>query len=62
MQGGMKMINIYNFDKALKTSWIKRLITQPNSQWYRLMTVMYENFSQFLILEINGAVNISKCA
>ena len=39
------MINIHNFDKALKTSWIKRLITQPNSQWYRLM---YENFSQFL--------------
>ena len=32
IQGGMKMINIHNFDKALKTSWIKRLITQPNSQ------------------------------
>ena len=42
------MINIHNFDKALKTSWIKRQITQPNSQWYRLMTVIYENFSQFL--------------
>ena len=44
------MINIHNFDKALETSWIKRLITPPNSLWYRLMTVtvMYENFSQFL--------------
>ena len=48
MQRGMKTINIHNFDKTLKTNWIKRLITQPNSQWYRLMTVMYENISQFL--------------
>ena len=48
MQGGMKMINIYNFDKALKTSWIKRLITQPNSQWYKLITVMYENIGQII--------------
>ena len=48
MQGGLKMINIHHFDKALKISWIKKLITQPNSQWYRLMTIMYENISQFL--------------
>ena len=34
MQGGMKMINIHNFDEALKISWIKKLVTQPNSQWY----------------------------
>ena len=48
MQGGLKMINVHHFDKALKISWIKKLITQPNSQWYRLMTIMYENISQFL--------------
>ena len=42
------MINIHHFDKMLKTSWIKKLITQPNSLWYRLMTIMYENISQFL--------------
>ena len=49
MQGGMKMINIHNFDKALKISWIKKLMTQPNSQWYKLMTVIYENINQILI-------------
>ena len=48
MQGGMKMINIHNFDKALKVSWMKKLITQPISQWYKLMSIMYENFSQIL--------------
>ena len=49
MQGGMKMINIHNFDKALKISWIKKLVTQPNSQWYKLLTVMYENINKTLI-------------
>ena len=49
MQGGMKMINIHNFDKALKISWIKKLVTQPNSQWHKLLTVMYENINKTLI-------------
>ena len=49
MQGGMKMINIHNFDKALKISWIKKLVTQPNSQWYKLLTVMYENINKTVI-------------
>ena len=26
----------------------KKLITQPNSLWYKLMTVMYENIGQIL--------------
>ena len=34
MQGGLKMINIYNFVKGLKVSWIRRLINMnDNSQW-----------------------------
>ena len=49
MQGGMKMINIHNFDKALKINWIKKLVTQPNSQWYKLLTAMYENINKILI-------------
>ena len=49
MQGGMKMINIHNFDEALKISWTKKLVTQPNSQWYKLLTAMYENIIKILI-------------
>ena len=44
----MKMMSIHNVDKALKIGWIKKLITQPNSQWYKLVTVMYENIGQIL--------------
>ena len=31
-QGGMNMINIFNFEKAIKVSWIKKIIFQTNSQ------------------------------
>ena len=42
------MINIHNLYKALIIRWIKKIITQPNSQWYKLVTVMYENINQIL--------------
>ena len=48
MQGGLKMINIYNFEKAIKVSWVKKLITQPNSQWYKLLEAMYGNIDQIV--------------
>ena len=48
MQGGLKMINIYNFEKALKVSWVKKLITQPNAQWYKLLEAMYGNIDQIV--------------
>ena len=25
MQGGMKMVNVYNFERALKVTWIKKI-------------------------------------
>ena len=43
------MINIHNFDKSLKISWIKKLVTQPNSQWHKLLTVIYPNINKSLI-------------
>ena len=48
MQGGMKMVNVYNFERALKVTWIKKLITQQNSQWYRLLLVMHQNIDKIL--------------
>ena len=42
------MINIYNFEKALKVSWVKKLITQPNCQWYKLLEAMYGNTDQIV--------------
>ena len=38
-QGGLKMININNFLKAIKATWIKRLLaTTTNSDWKLLLT------------------------
>ena len=34
--GGLKMINIYHFEKALKINWIKRVFTQTDAQWQNL--------------------------
>ena len=40
--GGMKMIDIYNFERALKVSWIKRLMYQKKSLWNQLFDVTYK--------------------
>ena len=48
MQGGLNMINIYNFNKALKVSWIKKLISHQDSQWQKLLQVMYKNFTNII--------------
>ena len=46
--GGMKMVDIYNFDKALKVSWVKRLLCQTNSLWNVLFRQTHENTSKIL--------------
>ena len=35
------MINIFNFVKALKISWVKRLIADKNPPWYALFVESY---------------------
>ena len=49
MQGGLKMINIYNFVKGLKVSWIRRLINNmiDNSQWSELFNGFYGKSDNF---------------
>ena len=41
VEGGLKMINIFNFVKALKISWVKRLIADKNPPWYALFVESY---------------------
>ena len=45
--GGLKMLNIFSFEKALKVNWVKRLLFQSKSQW------------TILISEIIGNLNLS---
>ena len=42
------MINLYHFEKALKLSWIKKLINQ-NSQWFKLLQANHSNIEKLLI-------------
>ena len=38
---GLKMINIFYFFKALKISWVKRVIADINPPWYALFVESY---------------------
>ena len=47
--GGLKMINVNNFEKGIKISWIKRLLTNQTSQWYELIKGICPNIDNILI-------------
>ena len=56
--GGMRMINIRVFIKALKISWIRRVIlNSDNNSWYALSTI---DFQKFLSLGQGYANNIKQ--
>ena len=35
--GGSKMVNIFNFEKSLKTKWIDKLVKHPTLPWNYLL-------------------------
>ena len=42
--GGLRMPHIYSFNKALKISWLRRVIQQANySIWHILNAIEFEN-------------------
>ena len=45
-EGGLKMIDIYSFEKSLKINWLKRKFLQPNTQWNTLFYEMHGNFKK----------------
>ena len=49
MQGGLKMTNLCNFEKALKVSWVRKLYTHQNLQWFRLLYALYNNIDKVLV-------------
>ena len=36
--GGLKMIDVYKFEKSQKMSWLKRIASQNDHAWYKLLT------------------------
>ena len=43
--GGLAMVNIYHFEKALKTNWVKRIFIQMESQWRSLLLSTCKNLN-----------------
>ena len=43
MSGGMKMVDIYNFERALKVNWIKKLLSQKKSLWNQMFEQIYKS-------------------
>ena len=41
--GGPKMIDIYKFEKSEKMSWLKRIASQNDCAWYKLLTESVKN-------------------
>ena len=47
--GGLNMVNIYNFEKSLKVSWI-----QSRSQWRILLQETISEFEQIFVTAQSG--------
>ena len=41
--GGLKMINLDNYIKGLKSTWIKRLLTDNNAAWKKLVSNLFNS-------------------
>ena len=60
MQGGLKMVDIFNFGMALKVSWVKKLLSHQNVQWFRLLQAIHGNIERSLSLGMYGVLNFLK--
>ena len=47
---GLRMISIYNFEKALKINWLKRKLVQTDEQWNILFLEIYRSFDKLFTL------------
>ena len=51
--GGLKIVNIYHFEKALKTNWVKRIFMQMESQWRSLLSSTYKDLNNLIKFGVN---------
>ena len=43
LDGGLKMVNIYDFVKSLKLTWVKKILFETDSQWCKLLMTVCVN-------------------
>ena len=50
------MVNIYHFEKALKTNWVKRIFTQMESQWRSLLSSTCKDINNLIKFGVNYGI------
>ena len=50
MSGGIKMIDIFSFEKALKVNWIKRILFQQETEWKILLSLTHDGLNSIFNL------------
>ena len=50
LKGGLRIINIYNFEKPLKINWLKRKLVQTDAQWNILFSEIHKSFDKLFTL------------
>ena len=48
--GELKMVNIFNFEKSLKLSWVKRMAKQDKADWYKLLQISIKKLKNIFVL------------
>ena len=47
------MVNIFNFEKSLKLSWIKQMAKQDKTDWYKLLQISIKNPKNIFFLVVS---------
>lgn len=58
--GGLKMVNVYHFEKALKLSWIRRLLNETWPQWQSLLSITCTDLNNLKAFGCNYGLIINK--
>ena len=59
LDGGLKIVNIYDFVNSLKLTWVKRIVFKSESQWCKLLRTTYIQFlnmNNFLMMGVIGII------
>ena len=50
IKGGLRMVNIYNFEKSLKLVWMKNILSKFKSPWNLLLQESCKNLKQMIYI------------
>ena len=50
LKGGLRMVNIYNFEKSLKLVWMKNILSKSKSPWNLLLQESCKNLKQMIYI------------